>query len=210
MSLYTVLEIDSDANISTVKRQYRRLAKIHHPDRGGSVKMFQELLGAYEILNNPTTRVQYDLSLQYGVAQALVHQPEPLQKTNDIRFTIALHRTEFVYGTTRKLRAFTDILCVDCRGRCILGRTSLRCLFCFGGFLGACVRCESTGYMTTPGLEPCVSCHGTGSQKERKTLYVRVQPSTPIGFNQCFRGAGNEKYGKRCGDIVIDLQLCKQ
>ena len=44
---YDTLEIDEDATLDDIKKAYRRLAKIHHPDvTGGSSSMFGIILGS--------------------------------------------------------------------------------------------------------------------------------------------------------------------
>lgn len=44
------LQLDSAADWSAVKRQYRRLAAATHPDRGGDAAQFLAVRGAYETL----------------------------------------------------------------------------------------------------------------------------------------------------------------
>ena len=46
-----LLELDANASETDIRRQYRRLAMKHHPDRGGDIELFQELLAAYQRLS---------------------------------------------------------------------------------------------------------------------------------------------------------------
>ncbi|WP_221798258.1 DNA-J related domain-containing protein [Oceanobacter mangrovi] len=46
-----LLELTEQACEEDIRRQYRRLAMRHHPDRGGNVEHFQELLAAYQRLS---------------------------------------------------------------------------------------------------------------------------------------------------------------
>ncbi|MEO0948374.1 MAG: J domain-containing protein [Cyanobacteria bacterium J06641_5] len=49
--LWQVLELDaSTATTTEIKRAYRRLAREHHPDRGGCVDRFLEIHQAYQLL----------------------------------------------------------------------------------------------------------------------------------------------------------------
>ena len=46
------LELPADAEWLAVKRAYRRLAAIHHPDKGGDAERFRSIREAYEILSH--------------------------------------------------------------------------------------------------------------------------------------------------------------
>jgi curved DNA-binding protein CbpA len=59
MNLYDVLELTPSASINDIKRNYRRLAKKHHPDKNkdiASITKFQEISTAYEILSDDKSR----------------------------------------------------------------------------------------------------------------------------------------------------------
>ena len=43
-----VLRLDHSASPSDVKKAYRQLVHLHHPDKGGTVEMFYEIQNAYE------------------------------------------------------------------------------------------------------------------------------------------------------------------
>jgi len=46
---HVVLGVDEDANIEDIKKQYKKLVKIYHPDNGGTAESFIELQEAYNI-----------------------------------------------------------------------------------------------------------------------------------------------------------------
>jgi molecular chaperone DnaJ len=52
-----VKESDTDKEIT---RAYRKLAKEHHPDSGGSEERFKEISAAYDVLGDPEKRKEYD------------------------------------------------------------------------------------------------------------------------------------------------------
>ena len=60
---YEILGVKKDASVDEVKKAFRRLARKHHPDAGGSEDKFKELNEAYEVLSDAEKRAQYD---QYG------------------------------------------------------------------------------------------------------------------------------------------------
>lgn len=61
IDLYTLLDIDAQAESNEIKNAYIKLVKVHHPDHGGNTEMFQQITKAYEILHNKETRKEYDL-----------------------------------------------------------------------------------------------------------------------------------------------------
>ena len=77
-NLYVVLGVSEDATSSEIKKSYRSLSLVHHPDKGGSIEKFQELNDAYESLSDPKTRAAYDemlkairLQLENGYSELL-------------------------------------------------------------------------------------------------------------------------------------------
>ena len=60
MSLYERLGVERDASSEEIKRAYRDLARVNHPDRGGSKEKFQAIQEANEILSDDRRRQMYD------------------------------------------------------------------------------------------------------------------------------------------------------
>ena len=58
--LYDILQVASDASPSAIKKAYRELVKIHHPDKGGNEETFKEIDAAYKVLCDPEMREMYD------------------------------------------------------------------------------------------------------------------------------------------------------
>jgi DnaJ-class molecular chaperone len=65
-SHYNTLEIPDTANSDEIKKAYRKLSLLHHPDKNpGKVDIsgkFQKINEAYEVLKDDQTRSQYDMS----------------------------------------------------------------------------------------------------------------------------------------------------
>ena len=59
-SPYDVLGVGRDADPDEVKKAYRKLALMHHPDKGGDPEKFKQLQKAYEILSDDQRRAMYD------------------------------------------------------------------------------------------------------------------------------------------------------
>ncbi len=61
--LYKVLGVSKDSDISEIRKAYKELSKIHHPDKpGGSEEKFKEISHAHEILSDPEKKQMYDVT----------------------------------------------------------------------------------------------------------------------------------------------------
>ena len=58
---YDVLGVSKTASPTDIKKAFRKLAIIHHPDKpSGDQEKFKELNTAYSVLSDDTKRRQYD------------------------------------------------------------------------------------------------------------------------------------------------------
>ena len=62
-NLYEKLGLKNNASQGEIKSSYRRLAKKHHPDAGGEKEKFISIQYAWETLNDPLKKEQYDKTL---------------------------------------------------------------------------------------------------------------------------------------------------
>ena len=69
---YKLLEVNNDAPFEEIKKAYRRLSMIHHPDKNGnseeSTIKFKQLASAYETLSDEEKRMMYDMGMRGGNA----------------------------------------------------------------------------------------------------------------------------------------------
>ncbi|KAI5288992.1 hypothetical protein KEM54_004593 [Ascosphaera aggregata] len=104
---YKVLEIDRDADSQTIKRAYRRLSKLHHPDRASAngeskeaaEKKMAELNEAYEVLSDPELKARFDRGDDLNNPQAPPPGGNPFQGAS---FN---HPFVFQHGTRQKFQA---------------------------------------------------------------------------------------------------------
>ena len=60
---YETLQVSPHADVDTIQRVFRHLAKRYHPDNAesGHPERFRELVEAFEVLSNPELRARYDV-----------------------------------------------------------------------------------------------------------------------------------------------------
>ena len=183
---YKVLGVEKDADFSQIKKAYFKLARTHHPDRGGSKEKFQEISGAYEVLSDKEKRELYDRYGEDGVKEGggrgggggmddLLSGmfggmggrgggrggPTGPKKGKPVMHPMKCTLEEIYNGKTTKIAVNRDRICTPCNG--------------LGGKEGAvqkCTTCRGRGIVTRmtqlgPGMYsqsqgPCDDCNGKG------------------------------------------------
>ena len=76
---YQILKVHPNAKLEEIKRAYRKLVKIHHPDKGGDSAVMLEVNSAWEILK----KKHKDLNLNQVNNSKLYNQNEYKRETNN-------------------------------------------------------------------------------------------------------------------------------
>jgi len=69
---YQILKVHPSAKLEDIKKAYRELVKIHHPDKGGDAKLILEINAAWEILK----KQHQDLHLNTFINSKIYSQKE--------------------------------------------------------------------------------------------------------------------------------------
>lgn len=71
---YTILGVTSDATLEQIKRAYRRLVRLHHPDLNKDAQddRIKRLNEAYSVLSNTARRAAYDIQRLEALRRALI------------------------------------------------------------------------------------------------------------------------------------------
>jgi len=78
MNPYEVLGVEKNATIEDIKKSYRGLSKLYHPDRpDGDADKFKAINAAYEVLNDIEKRAQLDFSISSMSSMPSVSIPMP-------------------------------------------------------------------------------------------------------------------------------------
>lgn len=71
---YTILGVPADASLEQIKRAYRRLARLHHPDltKDAEDQRIKQLNEAYGVLSHNARRLAYDIQRLEELRRALI------------------------------------------------------------------------------------------------------------------------------------------
>ena len=87
-NLYSLLNLQTTANIDEIKAAHKRLSLLYHPDKhqnnAAASKQFQQIQRAYTILVDPNQRLIYDLYGEKGLEHSWELGPR-LKSTEEIR-----------------------------------------------------------------------------------------------------------------------------
>jgi molecular chaperone DnaJ len=185
---YAVLGVPRDADRDSIKKAFRSLAAVHHPDVSSAAdadERFRELLEAYEVLSSAEARARYD---RRGFSRRVtspsrrsrgepgpprdpdplddlfdlvVPAPAPGEQGTDVVTEIELDAREARRGTTRGVRFTAWATCETCEGAGAPRGSRWR----------VCSSCAGSGRVRESGqasngrlirLRACARCRGLG------------------------------------------------
>ena len=79
---YQILKVHPNAKIEDIKKAYRELVKIHHPDKGGDTKVMLEINAAWEILKIKHKNLNLNKTSTYKVYSQTEYKKEKNHHSN--------------------------------------------------------------------------------------------------------------------------------
>ncbi len=122
---YDLLQLHPSASVQQIRRAYRELSKLYHPDTtqlpaSVAVAKFQQLNEAYATLSSPERRFAYDLKIGYSrvsVIQPSLDLNRPVSESRRYRSTAYLDPTDRPLSAGELFALFTlGITFVACIG----------------------------------------------------------------------------------------------
>ncbi len=222
---YQILGVDHGASAAEIKKSYRQMALKYHPDRNPgnqqAEQKFKEAAEAYEILNDPDKRAQYD---QFGTVRSNGGQPSGF----DFDLSDALRTFMSGIGGFGGFGGFDDIFGGgrvrrrSARGSDLRATLSLTYEEIAIGVektirikrFEPCNTCDGSGAAGGGGMITCPLCNGTGEIRQmQRTLLgqmVNIQPCRNCGGTgkvverPCQDCHGEGRY-KKTREIKIDV-----
>lgn len=229
---YEILELDKNASPEEIKKAYRKLAKKHHPDKGGDETIFKEISEAYEVLSDNNKKARYD---KYGHdVNNMGNQDDLFNSFRDIFgdhikygnnvkqrvgeqmiLTIKLTLEEIFTGTNKKYNYTRNISCHDCGGHG--GHDSKTCSNCNGsgqiknvtrtpfGYMQQISDCEVCNGSGSVFIDTCNTCNGSGLVKTTETIEINIPTGVKEGMTFVMAGKGHGIKGGIEGDLLIRI-----
>jgi DnaJ family protein B protein 11 len=190
--LYEVLEIGSEAEVSEVKRQYRKLSILYHPDKNPApeaVGRFRELTEAYEVLSDATQRLVYDL-LGFGGLEKL--KKNELAKGQDRTAEVTVDLAQFYVGGDLQVSFKRRSICKKSEkcGKCPSEIQTIQQMIQPGFVIQQQIQVESKHFC----------------RSETVTESVRVSPGTKPGAEIRIAHASDQSGSQIPGDLVVRLR----
>jgi len=148
---YEALGVGQDASDAEIKKQYRKLSLLYHPDKNPgdaeAARKFGEVARAYEILSDQEKRQIYDYEGEEALAtfeKGGNNQPaSPFdmlfggggggrRKGPDAHVNVDVTLEELYNGGERSARVARNIICKKCRGTGAKGGATTKCPACDG------------------------------------------------------------------------------
>jgi len=221
-SLYERLEISRGASAEDIKKAYMKMARKHHPDKGGDAEVFKGVQEAYEVLSDDTRRQVYDATgsisgeqQQHGGGGGFpfpdifasmfggsMNGPPQRQRTSgkgpSSQVNVGLSLENFYNGFEINMNFKKKVKCVSCKN------SSSQCSKCNG--CGVCVVMQQMGPMMFQAQQACGACNGCGVRNTSQcsncngeryvetdnSVTARITPGMRENENMTFEGACSE------------------
>ncbi len=228
---YKVLGVTPNATDEEIKKAFRKLALLHHPDKNnGDDTKFKEINDAYQILSDPQKRNQHDnprsgfsdfdindfFKNHFGMGGQHNRQnfPTPGQDVN-IKVPVSIY--DILSGATKNIKFTLADPCQKCAGTGASERTT--CNVCNG--MGSteqivmqfnvrmmtqvpCKHCSGRGFTVKT---KCTSCD-SGRVIVEKEIDVAIPNGATHGSVLRFMGKGGiGKNGGPNGNVFVQLHL---
>jgi DnaJ-class molecular chaperone len=217
-TLYKELNVEPNATSSEIKKAYRKLALIHHPDKNGDPETFKKITAAYEILSDDEKRQQYDRFGMNGLNENHVQfqgndifdmffggrrrRQNVRRRGRDSSYNLRVTLNDLYNGKVFKFAIHRKIIDGQIR----------TCSACNGSGTIRQIRQFGPGFMQEL-QSTCEICNGLGKscdfKNEKFETEVKVEPGMNEKSQIRIRGKGNEYPGVETGDVVFTFNVIK-
>jgi DnaJ-class molecular chaperone len=232
---YEILQIEKTATQDQIKQSYKRLAKIHHPDRGGDKEMFQKIQMAYETLSDDQKRKEYDNPIPDifgggfpmgsgggfpmgrggggGFPFDFLFRNGNNKKKVNTNYLLKIKLSDVYFGLKKTLNVKHDIKCEKCNTKCNVcgGTCKVKKVMNMGMMQiiqeQPCLNCN--GYGIIKGKSNCIECDNKGVKVKKNTIQINIPRGVEDGRQIVFEGLGEQPKtdNEIVGDFVVVIKI---
>lgn len=187
---YQVLGVSRNADLTQIKKQYRKLALKWHPDKNPgndeAEHKFKVISEAYATLSDPKTRELYDkygkdyekyaegnihfsaeeifrnfFGNSGGIFESFFNQHRGPKKTRSVQHTLVVTLEDIYNGKQCNLKVTRDRRCDNCNATGSIDQRHYSCQHCDGN--GVQIQLQHLGPMMMQSTVLCQSCQGSGT-----------------------------------------------
>ncbi|MDC3333052.1 J domain-containing protein [bacterium] len=213
---YKILNVNKTASSDDIKKSYRKLARDHHPDKGGEGEKFAEISEAYEVLSNPSSRDQYDNGggMQNLFTNLFRQAGRAQRKRKSVLHPLKVSLKDVCLGTTKHVNVNLNKNCFKCRTECLecsgLGNRNVQSIQGFISIIQT-IMCQScNGRGSSINLDPnCSDCKGQGNIFDKQQCAVDIPIGIMHGSQKSFPGFGEQATTSSDipGDLVFHIHV---
>lgn len=218
---YELLGVQKSASQDDIRKAWRRLARKYHPDMNPgddeATEKFKEVTAAYEILDDPQKRAEYD---RFGTTgRSTRSNPRPRtgayssafddffgdvfgkksrkRKGEDVVIQCVVDLNDVLNGKKQMMEYSRKIICQDCNGK---GGVTAKCKECegrgvrmiYGQNMNVQISCDKCGGSGESISETCEKCNGYGiCGHERVDYEFEIPKGVESGMRFSFSGLGH-------------------
>ena len=222
---YSILGIDKNADQSTIKKAYRKLAKEKHPDSGGNEDEFKEINEAYEILSDKESKSNYDkyghprpTNINSNYTDMFSHfgfnqRKTTIRRGSDLRINLPLTLEEIFNGGHKTIKYNRQSACMTCNAAG--GSEPITCIRCNGSGIVVeeirtpfgvmqnvmdCQLCQSAGVIYK---NKCNDCNGHGVIPKDEVIDIKIPIGVQETMSRKIEGMGQGIKNGTAGSLVI-------
>ncbi|MBS3171542.1 molecular chaperone DnaJ [Candidatus Woesearchaeota archaeon] len=182
---YKILGVSKKASQDEIKKAFKQLAKKYHPDinKGkDSEEKFKELNEAFQILNDPIKRNQYDqfgeadfnsqdfnsqgfdfndIFRDFGFGEFFGFGKRQKEENSNLRYDLEITFEDAFSGLRKTIEVPQFVSCTSCKGTGAKSGYLKECLECGGA--GEYKKIQRTVFGQVISIATCAKCEGSGN-----------------------------------------------
>lgn len=222
---YEILGVSRNATLIEIKKRYRYLAGMHHPDKqGGDKLIFSKISMAFDTLKNDNKRKSYDNNLNYNERierekrereeyekkarnEQLKRERDLENKKNKENNTLKYNTNfEIVHIKEKNLKKEKPLYIIQNLTLKESERGTIKKIE-YERVI-TCDLCNGVGKGMYDNVQvECPKCFGTGQKLKKEIVKLEIPPNTIVGRTITLNNLGNETkdINGRNGDLIIQI-----